>query len=194
MLLNHQGTTILTDPQFSNRASPFSFIGPKRVTPVPFGIEDLPDIDLVIISHNQYDHLDSTALLRWCELQPDISFSALSVWLNRCVGGVQKRSLSWIGGCSLPAMPALISSQHLSSIGQSARYLIENQMPKPAGCCAGRIFHSRFCRDTGYSDDFSQIARRLGNLDLGGDTYRRLCSTRLYEISSSKSRRSRSGL
>ena len=49
ILLNHKGLTVLTDPQFSNRASPLFFGGPKRVTPTPFKIEDLPNIDVVLI-------------------------------------------------------------------------------------------------------------------------------------------------
>ena len=52
LLLNHSDLTIMTDPQFSDRASPFSFMGPKRVTPLPFKIADLPRIDVVVISHN----------------------------------------------------------------------------------------------------------------------------------------------
>ena len=52
ILLNYKNLTVLTDPQFSNRASPLFFGGPKRVTPTPFEIEDLPNIDIVLISHN----------------------------------------------------------------------------------------------------------------------------------------------
>ena len=61
ILINHKNVTVLTDPQFSDRASPFSFLGPKRVTPSPVKIDDLPDIDVVLISHNHYDHLDEKA-------------------------------------------------------------------------------------------------------------------------------------
>ena len=60
--INHSDFTILTDPQFSDRASPFSFIGPKRVTPSPVEMTDLPQIDAVLISHNHYDHLDEASI------------------------------------------------------------------------------------------------------------------------------------
>jgi len=53
---------ILTDPIFSERCSALQIVGPKRFTPIPFEIKELPDIDLVIISHNHYDHLDSNSV------------------------------------------------------------------------------------------------------------------------------------
>lgn len=53
-----RGVRVLFDPVFSERTSPVKFIGPKRYTPTPCSIADLPDVDLVCISHNHYDHLD----------------------------------------------------------------------------------------------------------------------------------------
>jgi L-ascorbate metabolism protein UlaG (beta-lactamase superfamily) len=64
MLVQVAGLNILTDPVWSDRASPFSFAGPKRVTPPGIRFEDLPDIDLVLVSHNHYDHLDMATLKR----------------------------------------------------------------------------------------------------------------------------------
>ena len=57
------GLTILTDPIFSERASPLSFAGPKRVRKSGVSIDELPKIDFVIISHNHYDHLDVDSLV-----------------------------------------------------------------------------------------------------------------------------------
>lgn len=53
-----RGIRILFDPVFSERTSPFNWIGPKRYTPTPCAIDELPDIDVICISHNHYDHLD----------------------------------------------------------------------------------------------------------------------------------------
>jgi L-ascorbate metabolism protein UlaG (beta-lactamase superfamily) len=64
LLIQVAGLNILTDPVWAERASPLSFIGPKRVTPPSIAFEALPRIDLVLISHNHYDHLDTTTLRR----------------------------------------------------------------------------------------------------------------------------------
>jgi L-ascorbate metabolism protein UlaG (beta-lactamase superfamily) len=57
-----RGVRILFDPVFSERVSPVSFVGPKRFTQAPAQVEDLPEIDMVCISHNHYDHLDIDTL------------------------------------------------------------------------------------------------------------------------------------
>ena len=62
VLLQTAGLNILTDPVYSRRASPFSFMGPKRVHPPGIAWESLPKIDLVLLSHNHYDHLDMATL------------------------------------------------------------------------------------------------------------------------------------
>ena len=62
LLIQTAGLNILTDPVWSSRASPFSFIGPKRRRDPGMPLEDLPDIDLILLSHNHYDHLDLTTL------------------------------------------------------------------------------------------------------------------------------------
>jgi L-ascorbate metabolism protein UlaG (beta-lactamase superfamily) len=71
VLIQTQGLNILTDPIWSDRASPFSFIGPRRVRAPGVRFEDLPRIDLVLISHNHYDHLDRPTLSRlWSRDRP----------------------------------------------------------------------------------------------------------------------------
>ena len=58
VLIQYRGISILTDPMFSDRASPVSFLGPKRVNAPALSIRELPQIDYVVISHGHYDHLD----------------------------------------------------------------------------------------------------------------------------------------
>ena len=57
-----EGMNILTDPIFSDRAGPFSFIGAKRVRSPGLKLEQVPDIDAVLLSHNHYDHMDLPTL------------------------------------------------------------------------------------------------------------------------------------
>src|SRR5690606_6757718 len=58
-LIQLEGRNILTDPIFTNRASPVYFAGPKRVTPPGLRLDELPRIDAVLISHDHHDHLNA---------------------------------------------------------------------------------------------------------------------------------------
>lgn len=64
VLIQTAGLNILTDPFLSTRASPVPFAGPKRVRPAALQAETLPPIDLILLSHNHYDHMDLPALRR----------------------------------------------------------------------------------------------------------------------------------
>lgn len=63
LLIQSGGKNFLTDPVFSERCSAVQFVGPRRYTRVPVSIEQLPQIDGVLISHNHYDHLDLNSIL-----------------------------------------------------------------------------------------------------------------------------------
>ena len=64
LLIQLAGLNVLVDPVWSNRVSPLSFAGPARINPPGVAFDDLPPIDLVLVSHNHYDHLDRTTLAR----------------------------------------------------------------------------------------------------------------------------------
>lgn len=73
VLLQSNGYNILTDPIFSDRCSPVSFLGPKRVSPPAIQLDRLPKIDLILISHDHYDHLDLPSVQKIVERdQPKI--------------------------------------------------------------------------------------------------------------------------
>lgn len=63
LLIQIDGFNILTDPIFSDRASPFQFVGPKRIREPACDVKSLPQIDIVLISHNHFDHLDSDSVI-----------------------------------------------------------------------------------------------------------------------------------
>ena len=73
-LIKKAGTVILTDPIFSDRASPFKNIGPERLIPPVIPLKELPRIDFVTVSHNHYDHLDIDSLKKISKLNPDAVF------------------------------------------------------------------------------------------------------------------------
>ena len=73
-LIKKNGVTILTDPIFSNRASPLRNIGPKRLIPPAIPLDELPSIDIVTVSHNHYDHLDIQSLKKLSKNNPKAIF------------------------------------------------------------------------------------------------------------------------
>jgi len=73
-LIKKNGVTILTDPIFSNRASPLRNIGPKRLIPPAITLDELPSIDIVTVSHNHYDHLDIRSLKKLSKNNPKAIF------------------------------------------------------------------------------------------------------------------------
>lgn len=73
-LIKKNGYTILTDPVFSERASPLKRIGPKRLIPPAIPIDKLPSIDFITVSHNHYDHLDTASLSELYLANPNALF------------------------------------------------------------------------------------------------------------------------
>ena len=165
LLLNHSNFTILTDPQFSDRASPFSFIGPKRVTPSPLEIADLPHIDAVLISHNHYDHLDEASIREIAKTQPNTEFFVplglkplLEEW-----GAKDVTELDWWQevrrkGVTLQPTPV----QHWSK----RTFFDRNKTLWSGWMLQWRDFSFYFAGDAGYSGDFKETINRLGSPDL----------------------------
>ncbi|HEX8625728.1 MAG TPA: MBL fold metallo-hydrolase [Allosphingosinicella sp.] len=95
VLVQTAGLNILTDPIWSERASPFSFVGPKRVRAPGVRFEDLPKIDLVLVSHNHYDHMDLPTLKRlWERDRPQVVTSLGNETILR-KAGIEATALDW---------------------------------------------------------------------------------------------------
>nr|OQO19391.1 hypothetical protein B0A51_11265 [Rachicladosporium sp. CCFEE 5018] len=81
------GLRALFDPVFEDRCSPFSFMGPKRYTEAPCMIEDIPLIDVVVISHSHYDHLSHPTILKIAKGHPNVHFFVPlgnKEWFHKC--------------------------------------------------------------------------------------------------------------
>ena len=160
ILLNHNGLTILTDPQFSNRASPLFFGGPKRVTPTPFKIEDLPNIDVVLISHNHYDHLDRFSIRDLIKHQPSIKYMVplgLAQTLRKW-GAVDVTELDWWQAVDFQE----VEIQSTPVKHWSSRSLLDRNKSLWAGwMIKWDDFSFYFAGDSGYSGDFKETAKRL---------------------------------
>ena len=164
LLIQLDGVNLLTDPHWSDRASPFSFAGPKRVTPPGLRFEDLPPIHLVLISHDHYDHLDVATVLRLAEVHRPLFLVPLGLkaWLAH-LGITTVEELDWwesrsINGLTLTCLPA----QHFSS----RTFWDRNRRLWSGWAVAGRSKRFFFAGDTGYYDVFKEIGSRLGPFDL----------------------------
>ena len=96
VLIQIDGRNILTDPVWSERVSPVSFAGPRRVRPPGIRFEDLPPIHVVLVSHNHYDHLDLATLDRLARRDRPrifIGLGAGAILTRRSIGGVTE--LEW---------------------------------------------------------------------------------------------------
>ena len=168
VLIQTGGANILTDPIWSERASPFSFLGPKRVRAPGVRFEDLPKIDLVLVSHNHYDHMDLPTLKRlWDRDHPVIVTSLGSDAILR-ESGVGSTALDWNGSTAFRAGVVFADrNQHWSSRWGTDRNralwsAFTVLMP------GGNIF---FAGDTGYGDWPREAAKdgpfRLAILPIG---------------------------
>jgi N-acyl-phosphatidylethanolamine-hydrolysing phospholipase D len=155
------GLNVLTDPIFSQRASPLSFIGPQRAQKPGLLLHELPHIDVVLISHNHYDHLDDDSV-RALAAQPGgaplfVVPLGLKAWFaRRDIGNVVE--LDWWQSHRVREMEVvLIPVQHWS--GRS----LTDRMDTLWGGYAllAPQLHLFFAGDTGYSKDFADIRERL---------------------------------
>ena len=165
LLIQLDGVNLLTDPQWSDRASPVSFAGPKRVMPPGVPFEQLPSIDLVLISHDHYDHLDVATVQRLASRYHPLFLVPLGLraWFVES-GITQVEELDWWEGRTHKGLAlTLVPAQHFSG-----RTLWDgNQRLWGGWSVVGREKRFFFVGDTGYYDGiFKEIGRRLGPFDL----------------------------
>jgi L-ascorbate metabolism protein UlaG (beta-lactamase superfamily) len=165
ILLKLQGAFWLTDPVFSERASPVQWAGPARFHAPPISIQELPPIKGVILSHNHYDHLDHAAVLALAG-KVEHFLAPLGVGDTLVAWGVPKekvQQLDWwqsasVGGVQLTATPA----QHFSGRGLfDGNKTLWSSWVIQSG--EQRVF---FSGDTGYFKGFKDIGDKFGPFDL----------------------------
>ncbi len=170
VLLQTSGVNIITDPVFSNRASPAQFAGPKREVPLMMTMDELPPIDVVFISHNHYDHLDANTITEFSQRFPKAIYVVplgFKPWLeNQGVLSANIRELDWWDSVTLNALDyTLVPVQHWSkrTLTDTNRMLwggivIEDAANPAPGQKNWRFLHTG---DTGYSQDFKDIGAKF---------------------------------
>jgi L-ascorbate metabolism protein UlaG (beta-lactamase superfamily) len=164
LLLQQGGVNILTDPIWSERASPFTWIGPRRHRKPGVRWEDLPRIDIVLLSHNHYDHLDLRSLRRLADRGPSkfvVPSGVARLLRSQSIGPAQE--LDWGESLALPgniihSVPAVhFSGRGIFDLNRTlwCGYVIE---------AAGRSIY--FAGDTAFSAHFAGIRERFGAPDL----------------------------
>ncbi|MFA7503777.1 MAG: MBL fold metallo-hydrolase [Burkholderiaceae bacterium] len=166
VLLQMGGKNILTDPQFSERAFTYQWLGPRRKVPLPMSIEQLPPIDIVVISHAHYDHLDRNTVLALAAREEDSpSFLVplgLAPWF-RDLGIERVRAFDWWDAITIDGVEASFVPAH----HWSARSAFDRNRTLWGGwVLRSDDLHAYFAGDTGYSRDFIEIGRRFGGFDL----------------------------
>jgi L-ascorbate metabolism protein UlaG (beta-lactamase superfamily) len=165
MLLEIDGRRVLVDPVWGERASPFTFAGPKRFYAPPLPLAELPPIDAVVISHDHYDHLDVPTVkalagrgVRW--IVPLGVGAHLRAW---GVPEARVTELDWweaaqVQGLTVTATPA----RHFSGRGLGD----QNRTLWAGWAFAGPAHRVFYSGDTALHEEFAEIGRRLGPFDL----------------------------
>jgi L-ascorbate metabolism protein UlaG (beta-lactamase superfamily) len=167
VLIEIEGLRILTDPVWGPRASPSRFAGPKRFQPVPVPLRAMPPLDLVIISHDHYDHLDYPTIRELAKRKVPF-VTSLGVGAHLEAWGVQPErivELDWWESYRLPNSEVTVTaapSQHFSGRGLHDRN---------ASLWSSLVVRSKrhtvfFSGDTGLTTEYQTIRERLGPFDL----------------------------
>jgi L-ascorbate metabolism protein UlaG (beta-lactamase superfamily) len=163
-LLQIGGVAILTDPIWSDRASPLAWAGPRRVRAPGQAMEALPEVGLLLVSHNHYDHLDIPTLKTAARLWTPPALTPVGNAKHLMRAGIAARELDWweaaeVAGLRVTCVPA----QHFSS-----RYGWDRDRDLWGGFVIESPDGARayFAGDSAWCPHFAEIGRRFPGLDL----------------------------
>jgi N-acyl-phosphatidylethanolamine-hydrolysing phospholipase D len=164
LLVQLDGLNFLTDPTWSDRASPVSWAGPRRLSPPGLAFEDLPAIDVVVISHDHYDHLDLTTVKRLAEKHNPLFLVPLGLKAWFADNGMSRvEELDWwqerdYRGVKFVCLPAQHFSQRTLWDGNTRLWA--------AWAVVSEKRRLYFSGDTGYFAGFKEIGKQMGPFDV----------------------------
>ena len=168
VLIQSGGLNVLTDPVWSEKASPVAFVGPQRVSAPGIAFDDLPPIHAVLLSHNHYDHMDMPTLRRLHARDRPLIVTPLGndTILARAIPGVRVKTGDWWDTIDIgkDGKVTIVPAYHWSAraVRDRRMALWSGFMLHTGGGCA------YFAGDTGYGEGqiFREIRTRLGRPDL----------------------------
>jgi L-ascorbate metabolism protein UlaG (beta-lactamase superfamily) len=173
-LLEVDGFRILTDPVWSDRASPSPLVGPTRMHPVPVPLDRLPPVDAVVISHDHYDHLDRQTVRALVDGQDAPFVVPIGIGAHLRKWRVPERrivELDWGASISLSKLGRGRDGGDLVLTCAEARHfsgrgLARNTTLWASWTITGPTRRVYFGGDTGYTKAFAEISAALGPFDL----------------------------
>lgn len=163
-LIETKQLNILTDPVYSNRASPIPFLGPKRISAPGILLNNLPKIDVVVISHNHYDHMDISTLKKLKQkFNPEFIVPIGNAVILKKSGIHRVIELDWWQKTTIKsAIITLLPAKHSS---QRSWFDYNKSLWGSYGIKVGseKIF---FAGDTAYEKHFKAIRKKWGKPDL----------------------------
>jgi L-ascorbate metabolism protein UlaG (beta-lactamase superfamily) len=167
MLIEIDGVRILTDPVWGPRASPSTLVGPRRFQPVPVSLREMPPVDVVLISHDHYDHLDYPTLRALAKSSVPFVVS-LGLGAHLAYWGVHAdriTELDWWETCTVPNSGVVLTaapSQHFSGRGLTDR----NATLWSSFAIRSPNHAVFFSGDTGLTTEYRSIRETLGPFDV----------------------------
>jgi N-acyl-phosphatidylethanolamine-hydrolysing phospholipase D len=184
MLVQAGGLNVLTDPVFSERAAPVQFAGPKRAQPPGVALAQLPPIDVVLISHNHYDHLDKDTVKALANPAQAATLFIVPLGLKPWFaeqGITNVQELDWWQSTTVKGVEFHFTPvQHWSARGLGDR----SQTLWGGWSVFGPDLHWYFSGDTGYSRDFTDTRSHFASrqtAELGGGFDIALIAVGAYE-------------
>ncbi|MGB3699036.1 MAG: MBL fold metallo-hydrolase [Gordonia sp. (in: high G+C Gram-positive bacteria)] len=164
------GVRVVTDPVLSARCSPSQTVGPRRMHRAPLAARNLPPLDVVLISHDHYDHLDTATVLTIARTQPEAIFVVpVGVAAHLHAWGVDPtriRQADWFERVALTVRGTTIGFHAVPARHFSGRGLSRNLTQWVSWAVLGPRHRFFFSGDTGFTESYEQTGADFGPFDL----------------------------